>query len=193
MQNAARIAAITIILSTLTVPTAKVPMATITVETATAGQQALVDWALERYQAVELELPTLTISFHNHQDACHGFLGSYEAATRRLDMCNRGQHHAITPATTLLHELAHAWSFEHMTAEKQQDSVDHRNLADWSNDPSWWDRGQEQAAEIIAWGLSDGTRQTVYFDREPCEGLATAFELLTGTEPLHNSTEACAA
>ena len=106
-------------------------------------------------------------------------------------MCNWGQHHTITPTMTLLHELAHAWSFEYMTPKDQQAFVEERELDDWIINVSWWHRGQEQAAEIIAWGLTDGSRQTFYLDGQPFSDLASAFEMLTGTAPLHSATDSC--
>lgn len=57
---------------------------------------------------------------------------------------------------------------------------------------AWWQTGAEQAAEIIAWGLQDGNEyKSNWLMRETCEDLSVAFELLTGSAPLHTNTGWC--
>lgn len=154
---------------------------------ATAEQRALVDRAVRRYGAAALPLPEFTITFHGDTAGCNGYLGYYDPTLGTLDMCNWGQHYRITPASTLLHELAHAWSFEHMTAEDRQAFTEHRGLDHWHHDGSWWHMGQEQAAEIIAWGVGGTDFASVYIDEAPCSELVAAYTVATGTEPLHQS------
>lgn len=158
----------------------------VTVANATAEQQAMVDWALDRYEAAALPIPTITITFHPNIDRCHGYLGYYDPTPKTLDMCNWGQHYKITPASTLLHELAHAWSFEHMTAEDRDEFTAHQGLDEWHHDGIWWHMGQEQAAEIIAWGLGGDDFTSVYVG-DDCEELSSAYTVMTGTEPAHQS------
>ncbi len=147
---------------------------------ATAQQQALVDWALDRYEAAALPIPAITITFHPDSDGCDGYLGYYDPTPRTLDMCNWGQHYKITPRDTLLHELAHAWSFEHMTVEDRAEFTEHRGLDHWRHDGIWWHMGQEQAAEIIAWGVGGDEFVSVYLDDADCTELAAAYTVMTG-------------
>jgi len=151
----------------------------VSVASATAEQQALVEWAMGRYEAAALPLPSLTIMFQDDLAGCDGNLGYYDAATNQLDMCNWGQHYKITPASTLLHELGHAWSFEHMDAAAQAAFVAYRGLDTWDDHRIWWRMGQEQAAEIIAWGIGGDGFFSVYLDEIPEADLAAAYDLLT--------------
>ncbi len=149
-----------------------------TVVNATAEQQAQVDWALGQFEAAGLPIPAITITFHNDSRGCHGYLGYYDPTPKTLDMCNWGQHYKITPTSTLLHELAHAWSFEHMTAEDRHDFTEHRGLDNWHHEGPWWHMGQEQAAEIIAWAVGGDDFVSVYLS-EDCSDLSAAYALMT--------------
>lgn len=46
--------------------------------------------ALARYAAAALPIPDITISFYDDIAECRGYLRYYDAAIRRLDMCNGG-------------------------------------------------------------------------------------------------------
>jgi hypothetical protein len=155
------------------------------------GEKATVEWALDRFEAAGLALPAISINFHDTADGCHGYLGHYAAASAQLDMCNWGQSH-IAPVNTLLHELAHAWSFELLDEDTRAAFIAHRELSSWDDrDVNWWLRGQEQVAEIVAWGLMDDPFRSAYLNSERCADLAAAFEMLTGTAPLHANTDHC--
>ncbi len=154
-------------------------------------QLASVEKALDRFEAAGLRLPAISVSFHESADDCHGYLGHYATAGSQLNMCNWGQSH-ITPINTLLHELAHAWSFEFLGEDARAAFVAHRGLDNWDDrSVNWWLRGQEQVAEIIAWGLMDEPFRSAYVNSEQCNDLAIAFELLTGLPPLHSNTDHC--
>ncbi len=164
--------------------------ATVTVIGATDDEQALVDWAISRYQTAGLELPALIVTFHDTQDGCRGYKGYYNHATGTVDFCNRD---SADPRRTMLHELGHAWSFEHMDGDHQHAFTESRGLDTWHDtDTAWWQMGQEHAAEIIAWGLQDDNEyQSVWLHLEDCTDLAAAFTTLTGTTPLHTNTHYC--
>jgi len=159
----------------------------VTVVNATTQQQAIADWAINRYEAAALPLPAVTITFHTDSDGCLGYLGFYDSKAQTLDMCNWGQHYKITPASTLLHELAHAWSFEYMTPADRDEFTAHRGLDDWHHEGIWWHMGQEQAAEIIAWGIGGTEFASPYVYEADCSELAEAYTVMTGTEPPHQS------
>lgn len=152
----------------------------VTVVGATAEQQAMVDGAISLYEAAALPIPALTIVFHKYSEGCDGYLGYYDQATTTLDMCNWGQHYKVTAEDTLLHELGHAWSFEHMSSADRGAFVNHRDLAHWHGGDVWWHMGQEQAAEIVAWGVSGGMLNSQYLDEADCSELADAYLVLTG-------------
>jgi hypothetical protein len=87
---------------------------------------------------------------------------------------------------TMLHELAHVWTAEYTTPEQRAAFASLRGLATW-NDASaaWSDRGNEQASEVIAWGLAEQPVSLVRIGSPSCAELEVAFHALTGAEPLH--------
>ncbi len=95
---------------------------------------------------------------------------------------------------TVLHELAHAWSFTFLAADDQEHWSEHRGLAAWHDDnAAWWKQGREQAAEVIAWGLMSEAEPflNTWVIGENCEDLAASFRLLTRIDPLHAGNHSC--
>lgn len=158
---------------------------------ATAAETELVDWAIGRFAIADLPLPRLTIRFHRTLDGCRGYIGYFSEATGTVDICNRGGL-KTEKRHTLLHELAHAWKFSHLTEEQMAAWTERRDLETWnSHDDAWWQRGQEQAAEIVAWGLVDQPMLVSWIQLERCADLAADFEALTGRVPLNDFTDSC--
>jgi hypothetical protein len=60
-----------------------------------------------------------------------------------------------------------------------------RGIATW-NDRSydWKERGTEQAAEIVTWGLGEGEIAPLLPETGDVRTLAGLYELLTGREPI---------
>lgn len=163
---------------------------------ATSAERDLVMWARGRYEAAGLELPALKVSFHTSTDDCNGFIGYYRSDERSISMCNRGDE-KTTPAHTLLHEMGHAWAEYNLDESGRQTFMAHRNVTHWSStdphslNPPWWQRGYEQAAELMAWGLTEEPLRSIWLHTELCTELNDAYRVLTGTEPLNQSTEYC--
>lgn len=55
----------------------------------------------------------------------------------------------------------------------------------------WHERGAENAAEIIAWGLIDRPVKPVRIYDNDCDQLLGGYVILTGTDPLHGLTDVC--
>jgi hypothetical protein len=165
---------------------------TVSIEGATADEVALVEWAAGRFQAAGLELPDLTVEFHDDLAGCKGAYGLYRVAGSIIKICNRGGME-IEPRHTILHELAHAWKFENLTEEETTAFTHRRGLKTWNAHEQWWQMGREQAAEIMAWGLVDEPLEIYWLQLEPCDDLAADFEALTGRQPLNDFTESCRA
>lgn len=165
----------------------------VTVVGGTDAERQLVDWAVERFEMAELPLPQVTLTFHDTDDGCRGYQGFFSRSNGTVDICNRGEG-KTDQRHTILHELAHAWSLNHMTETEMDGFADHRGLDHWhSSDVAWWQMGKEHAAEIVAWGLQDADEyKSIWLFQEECGELADAFEMLTGTTPLHTNTEYCA-
>lgn len=162
--------------------------------TLTAAQQTLVESALSRFAAQGLELPEVSFKFHEDLIRCDGHKGMYYKTTRTLEMCSMDEH-------TMLHELAHAWANENLTAIQMEGFVTLRGLDSWNDhDDAWERRGTEHVAETIAWALldepnhvkwvetlADGTQKTTHRILSlgvDVEMLLENFTSITGHEPV---------
>ncbi len=146
-------------------------------------QEELLTWAIKRYRAAGLDLPTVEVSFHATTAGCRGNVG-YQVDDR-IDLCVRLAMEA-GPERIVLHELAHAWCDEHLTDAARARFMASRGLTDWNGFATdWKDRGYEQAAEIMAWGMGDGSMLPLIDGPTDLPSLAGGFRLLTGTAPLH--------
>lgn len=141
----------------------------------------LIRWALAHYEAGGLDLPPTAVRFHEEDEGCSGLLGT--AVVGRIDLCVRMAMEP-GPQRIVLHELAHVWAAANLSPATQEDFLSLRGLDAWGDaeDP-WKERGREQAAEIIAWGLdADAMLPMIVGNREPA-ALSEAFRLLTGRSP----------
>ena len=77
----------------------------------------------------------------------------------------------------VLHELAHAWSTIGLPVERRHAFQVLRGWEHWSDYDlaEWRDNGTEQAAEIIAWGVSDKAAPTVQIGNDSCAELRTGY------------------
>ena len=153
-----------------------------TVVASSPADVAIADWALARYAAAGLELPPVTIVFHDDPASCADNSGLYRSF--RIDACLGGQTLAYA-RRTLVHELAHAWSEAHLLPEDQARFLELRGLRTWNSKAvPWVERGFEQAAEVLTWGVGERTTRILLPDRDRPDELAVAFETLTGRQAL---------
>jgi len=148
---------------------------------------ALAQWAFDRFDQAGLELPSVSLSFHNDREACEGHVGYFRPGDpSRIDICGfNWDRFLVTPKKTVLHELAHAWADQTLDSETRRRFLDLRGLDIWQDNLApWEERGFEHAAEIIAWGLMDEDLVLASIGEADTRQLAEAFELLTGKEPL---------
>lgn len=148
------------------------------VRNASPAQRALVTWARARFERAGLPLPPMQIVFHDDVRDCQGRVGLYWADERRLDMCVYDVDSLAK--RTILHELAHAWDSFALRDATRQSFLRLRHLRTWASQATPWElRGQEQAAEVIAWGLMDQPLYVLIPENGP-EDMAAAYEVLTG-------------
>ena len=148
---------------------------------------ALARWAIDRFDQAGLELPPLSVSFHDDRTGCEGYVGYFRPGTpARIDICGfNWDRFLVTPKKTILHELAHAWSHQTLDSEMRNRFLDTRGLDTWQDKSvAWEEQGIEHAAEVIAWGLMDQDLLLTSIGETHSVQLAEAFELLTGREPL---------
>ncbi|MDH4112651.1 MAG: hypothetical protein OEV60_08230 [Actinomycetota bacterium] len=154
----------------------------VTLYPAPAIARELTAWSLGRFEKAGLSTPAIEVLFHPDAAGCGGHLGL--ARSRRVDLCVRGAMEP-GPQRIVLHEFAHVWIADNGDTFMRRRFLAFRALASWfdPNDP-WKARGVEQAAEIVAWGLGDGSMLPMINGVTDRPALASAFRLLTGSTPL---------
>jgi hypothetical protein len=147
------------------------------------AQERTVDWAVQRFGAAGLpDLPTLDIYLHTSHAGCRGNLGYYRQG--RVDLCTKESSEAYARKFAL-HEMAHAWVEVHVDAELRSRFFELRGISDWNDlDQPWKERGTEQAAEVIAWGLGEGEVSPLLSEPPATADLVAAYVLLTGHQPI---------
>ena len=145
----------------------------------TPAQRTMARWAIGRFEAAGLSLPSLEIRFHPTPIGCGGRSGGYSDGT--ADLC--GVHVNLMSRRTLLHEMAHGWVGSTVSAGLRARFLRLRQLESWNDQSLDWDeRGTEHAADIISWALCDqGTGiHLPSIPRNDLDQLADGYELLTG-------------
>jgi hypothetical protein len=161
-------------------PTAQRPL---TIHGATAGEERAIDWSIRRYREAGLDgMPDLEVYLHRSQDQCNGGIGYYLAG--RIDLCTKASSEPYQRKFAL-HEMAHGWIEANVDTATLDRFMDDRGIAAW-NDRSfdWKDRGTEQAAEIVTWGLGEGEIAPLLPEIPDTATLSRLYELLTGREPI---------
>ena len=98
-------------LSRETAPTAEPA----TIAAYSAEQEALISFAVSRFEQAGLSLPAVTIAFPDDQAECYSYGGIYEPDLAKVSICRPSD-------TTMVHELAHAWVESTLTAPERQDA-----------------------------------------------------------------------
>ncbi len=134
---------------------------------------------IDRFAEVGLDLPPVTIQFHESTAACLGYDGiiRYVDPAPVIEICSDRPY--VMP-----HELAHAWVDANLTDTAKAVYVEQWSLASWDGADDWNDRGTEHAAFVIQQNLtaSPATMSRTWRER------AEAFEMLTGlASPLTQS------
>jgi hypothetical protein len=157
--------------------------------------EALFSWSMSRFDATSLPRPAVASVSFGALEACGSRAGVIVDSAINgpgVVLCTDGHtvcrpnpvecsEFARTARFGMLHELAHVWLLEHMTPSRQQDFMDVIGSKEWqSPNVPWGDRGAEQAAEILAWGLMDQPLDLVRIGSPSCEVRLHAYSVLTG-------------
>jgi hypothetical protein len=150
---------------------------------ADANDEAAVDWALHRFRDAGLrELPPLEVHLHASRDACNGGLGLY--SMNRIDLCTKDSSEPYARKYAL-HEIAHAWTEANVMPAVLERFMEARGVEAWNDKRfPWKERGTEQAAEIVTWGLGEGEISPLLPEPLGTQALAELYELLTGRTPI---------
>src|SRR6266508_1132638 len=150
---------------------------------ANATEERAIDWSIRRYREAGLEgMPDLEVYVHRSNEGCGDGIG-YDLQGR-IDRCTTASSEPYQRKFAL-HEMAHGWIETNVDGEVLNRFMRIRGIATW-NDRSfdWKDRGTEQAAEIVTWGLGEGEIAPLLPDALDAPALARLYELLTGREPI---------
>jgi hypothetical protein len=154
---------------------------------ADAAEERAIDWSIRRYREAGLDgMPDLEIYLHRSHEGCNGGLGLYHAG--RIELCTEESSEPYQRKFAL-HEMAHGWIETNVDGAVLDRFMDIRGIAAW-NDRSydWKQRGTEQAAEIVTWGLGEGEIAPLLPEATDAPTLARLYELLTGREPITPGT-----
>lgn len=147
-----------------------------TVVGGTPQQVKMVRWAVGRFEAAGLTLPSLEIRFHGDFEGCGGNLGFYRGGG--VDVCRVSAN--LMARQILLHEMSHGWAEANVTGRRREAFLEVRGLQTWiGDDTPWGERGGEHAAEIMAWYLGDRILMPTVPDNGP-EQLEGAVAVLLG-------------
>jgi hypothetical protein len=146
-------------------------------------EERAIDWSIRRYREAGLDgMPDLDVYLHRSHEECNGGLGLYHAG--RIDLCTEEASEPYQRKFAL-HEMAHGWIETNVDGAVLDRFMDIRGIAAW-NDRSydWKQRGTEQAAEIVTWGLGEGEISPLLPEAVDAPTLVRLYELLTGREPI---------
>jgi hypothetical protein len=161
---------------------------------------ALVDWAFARFETADLSEPAvLRIVFGAGTPGCED-LGGWAVTgegTGEITVCleeSRICRHLVDDAAftiaarmCILHELSHLWLSQHVAEPVAEEFMDLSGAQSWRDpDVPWAERGVEQAADTIAWGLLGETIEILGGPMPPCELLHDGFRILTDAAPTSN-------
>ncbi len=153
-------------------------------------QRQIVSWAAGRFPEAGLNFPLPSIYLHEGTRRCAGNGGFTDVLPEGVTV-----HICVEDDTDLarklLHEIAHVWDFAYggITPKTRAEFLALRDLGSWNDrDDDWPERGAEQAAEILAWGLQESIAPIPTRVRlvgpDDLDSLTTAFQLLVGVPPL---------
>ncbi|HET7235403.1 MAG TPA: hypothetical protein VFK59_03115, partial [Actinomycetota bacterium] len=128
------------------------------------------------------DMPPLEIHLHPSDEPCDGGLGLHHAG--RIDLCTMDSSEPYARKYAL-HEMAHAWAGANVGEEVLARFMEVRGLVAW-NDRSypWKERGIEQVAEVITWGLGEGEIQPLLPELTETSELAYLYEMITARQPI---------
>jgi hypothetical protein len=150
---------------------------------ANAAEERVIDWSLRRYREAGLDgMPDLEIYLHRSHESA----GTGSATTSRdASTCAPRRRASRTRGST----RSTRWP----TRGPRRTSTRPPWRGSWTSAGSlpgtnqsfdWKERGTEQSAEIIAWGLGEGVSPWLP-DQPQDRELADLFELLTGRQPIN--------
>ena len=172
-------------LGTLT-PKPAVEQAHLVIDVEDPGWTATIEWAVDRYESVGLDLPAATVTLHDNPAPCRGASGLYvRGDVPEIRVSADTEPDSQIARLIVLHELGHLWAEGTLTGAEKQALLDLRGLEVWADsDYPTHEWGAEHAAEILSWGLMDESVRIIrIYDTTP-DLLTEAWLLLVGRPAL---------
>lgn len=137
-----------------------------------------IESALDKFDNAGWPLGNLEIR-PGDEDGCGGNAGVryVEEGYDVVEICTSAEW-------TLLHELGHVWAATYLDDDQRAEWVTMRGLDSWRDADKWEERGTEQLADIVAFGLFDEWHTPTSIAPNDRKSLISAFEWLFGMEPL---------
>lgn len=153
----------------------------------------LVAWGLEQFPEAGLTVPRpSSVTFYPAADRCRGNLAVAEGMGSDEIVACFGEGLACVTGpcppwstragATLLHELAHTWTRQNLSEDARTAYEQLTGLRWASPEDPWEQRAIERAAEVIAWGVQEGSDPPGRFVLSEQE-LFEEYRLLTGKLP----------
>ena len=114
------------------------------------GEQARhAGWALSRFEAAGLDIPSLRIVFHDDYESC-GMREGVLRITGDAIVVHECERDPARLRRSLLHELVHAWDYHgtQISAEQRSEFLKLRGLTSWDDDGQPWNRRGEELSLI---------------------------------------------
>lgn len=193
-QKVQAIALVAIVVALLMVmlPSSATDPREVEIVNATPALATHVDDAIGAFTDHGLPAPTVaSITFDPDDPFCDSHGGRYTDSTRVVLFCfdaetmlrSDDELHRVEERL-LLHELAHAWTQQHTTAEQREAFMALHGVEHWNDGGDrWHQRGTEIAAETFVWVLWDRDDPPRSLASKDPGLLAEGFELLTGVRP----------
>ena len=156
-----------------------------------------LQWGFSRYEAAGLAVPQVSsVTFLQAHAACYNLGGQASTTVEgtSITLCRTPEDICLDDACQdwvassrqlWLHELAHPWLDEHTDEATRAAFLELVGLARWADyeDP-WEERGEERAADALAFGLMDEPVELAPELHSDCEGRIAGFRILTRTDPI---------
>jgi branched-subunit amino acid transport protein len=166
----------------------------------TAELDRLLTWGFQRFETAGLRPPSVgSVTFASGSGRCAGIAGGSNPRPRgarpalsrpHVGVCRRGLRDLHVPRPDHGPPRAGARVGPHLVGRADAAGLPRRcGLEAWygHRDVPWADRGVEQAAEILMWGLLETPSPLPRLHRPSCESLLAAYRTLTDALPTHGA------
>lgn len=134
-------------------------------------------------------VPEFLARFHTTDEPCKGHRGLHVVTSdgvSTIHVCATHDNPLVIEMVrerTLMHEVAHAWVDQNVSADQVIAFMDLRCLRVWDDGTvaAWGELGAEHAAEILLWGMTGETRNINFrIPDDDVEELRAAYDILIG-------------